>query len=216
MNMEDKTESFDSLAAALIQREHKRRRMVIVSIVVAACLGVAVTIGAILATGNAKSATTKSVFYSHAQDSVNHAMDSLKAVARKGLLGDSTAIKKALAAIADTSNQFWVFVGTTQRGSRAPVSQTYFSVQMVPDSGMTIVSTGDVYKRDERPRQIGGEWRKGNVVGVVNAGDSVTILKIDSGPRGNNTTRGWGLVLATKTGRSVDSLQKNPKSPVKR
>jgi hypothetical protein len=91
----------------------------------------------------------------------------------------------------DYGGEFWVYIGATARGSRTDWSTKLFSATQVPSPGKAIKAIVDVYKREDRPRLVQGEWKLGAIQGLVRSGDRIKVLSIDSIPGGENRSLWW-------------------------
>ncbi len=82
----------------------------------------------------------------------------------------------------------WVYVG--EFGMSGPVASN-FDVQKVPVAGDAVAASRAVNLRDNRPHVVDGQWKMGNVVGVVYSGERFLVEKVVASDTGDTPGHVW-------------------------
>ncbi len=87
---------------------------------------------------------------------------------------------------------FWVYLGA-RRGDMWITS--LFDFREIPAPGAIIQSTSDVFRRQRAPEFSDGQWTKGEIVGVLKAGEAVKVVQIEHIPGTDMRELWWAEVV---------------------
>jgi hypothetical protein len=88
----------------------------------------------------------------------------------------TSGVSKVLSLV-DETGSFWVYLGPFKSG--AFTSRPNFEIKTRPQEGSIIVAATDTYKRAREPYEIKkGDWKLGEIKGVVKEGQSVKVLRV--------------------------------------
>jgi hypothetical protein len=85
-------------------------------------------------------------------------------------------LSKVLSLVHETGS-FWVYLGPFKNGAFS--AHPNFAIKGPPQEGTVIVATTDTYKRGREPYEIKkGDWKLGEIKGVVKEGQSIRVLRV--------------------------------------
>lgn len=87
---------------------------------------------------------------------------------------------------------FWVYLGA-QRGNTW-LTQNFNNIQSLPGTGTLISANTDVFKRSNKPVVRDGHWYLGEVLGVLQSGDDVKVIRTESIPGTESRKLWWAEV----------------------
>lgn len=101
---------------------------------------------------------------------------------------------KAAAEFIDYGKTFWVYLGSTPRGSEENWLTKYFNIATVPKTEDNIEAITDVFKRSDKPKIKEGEWTKGEIQGLVKGGQKFSVIEVAEIPGSQNRSLWWAKV----------------------
>lgn len=92
---------------------------------------------------------------------------------------------------ASPAQSFWVYLGSRRDQTWQTTS---FGLQDVPTPDSVVRPTVDVFGRRRAPMLLDGQWTKGDVVGVLEAGHAAKVIRTQRVPGKNSMDLWWAEV----------------------
>ena len=96
---------------------------------------------------------------------------------------------------AATLQHSWIYLGATSSGKWIEKTKTVAG-DTIPAQlkNQTIVPKTDIFRRSDLPKLVNGEWKLGDIKGVLAAQQHVVVQDIRSVPGVNNTELWWAWI----------------------
>jgi hypothetical protein len=66
---------------------------------------------------------------------------------------------------------------------------------VVPNSNDVIQASTDIFKRSDKPKEIDGNWIKGNIQGLIRQGQKAKVMEVVEIPGDQTSSLWWAKVL---------------------
>jgi hypothetical protein len=105
------------------------------------------------------------------------------------------ATQTSTAQVSQVLQNYWIYLGATSAGKWIAKGKTITEENAPADlKGHTITAGTDVFRRSDLPRYVNGEWKLGDILGVLPEQQHILVQDIRSVPGVNNTELWWAWV----------------------